>query len=623
MDPPFMVDQEVKPPMLMRRGFVPEEHDRQQFNYDVKIPFPQGQYYPPRLSVRGIPMKAYGGIGPDSGMQSQEIHYSDPRYVAQDMSYDDKRFKSYYGYPILSLTPAHAGMVGILNPGQSAMMNTGMHAAIPSTMAPGISSMGVSSGSNMANMGIGAPMAPNMTNMANNMGTNMGTAMTGMTNLVPAITSSIGSGIGPVGAYDANVNSTQNPQNTASGSLDSGIGPVGYNINNNGHPASLPNMQPRMATSLNASMGSSMTHSNENEQTLNTANTSIGSNNALNVNHPSSTFPGKLEEGGGLVSPIPPLHAQQLFVNKEEDGRKVESNSHILSKCSRCKKDFTQNLSVSKGSFSGKLGGDQKIYKLCGHCRDLQRERLRRWQKKTKDKQGACRRCGNDIPPEQQKYVLCPLCRQNLRIRKANRAAQGKCVHCSGPINLLVINDEKGDENGRRSSILGGSYKVCQRCRENDKIRRTNLERLGNCNRCAKALSSEEQGRHKVCLNCRQKKKKIGSVSLYSGFPGVPSMVAMDSSQQPQPMNVPPPPQKMAHMNYVLVDQSSMIGSVAMNQMMNVSGPVSQQDYVPPYPQMIHLPDMYKAQLAQYPIQQQPDQIPQSQYLLQRPQFNR
>ncbi|RKP29683.1 hypothetical protein METBISCDRAFT_18077 [Metschnikowia bicuspidata] len=448
----------------MRRSFLPEDAASQQYNHDVKIPFPQAKYFPPRLSMRGIPLKAYGTLSNDAPSSAPEVHLSDPRFLLQDVSYDDKRFKNYYGYAIqllLALNPAGGGMIGMPNPN---------HAMTS------------------------APMS--------------------MNGMVP-------------------------------------------------HP------------------------------------------------HQQSSFPGKLEEFNGLVSPI--LPAQMLQI-KEDEQRKTEAENQIQSKCSRCQKEFTQSLMVSKDLFLGKFGAEPKIFKLCDHCRDLQRERLRRWQKKAKEKQGACRRCGHVIPIEQQKYVLCPQCRRNLRMRKANRAAQGKCVHCSGPINFLIVGED-ADENGRSPSVVGATYKLCQRCRENDKIRRTNLERMGNCNRCAKALSTEEQGCHKVCLKCRQKKKKIGSVSLHSGFPGVPSMVAIDGMQGVPQKNVVP-------MNYVPVDQSLMVGSTSVSLMV-VGGHMSQQEYVPPYTQVISLLDMYKAQLAQYQMQPQQDQPAQGQYLLQRPQLNR
>ncbi|GMG30948.1 unnamed protein product [Ambrosiozyma monospora] len=142
--------------------------------------------------------------------------------------------------------------------------------------------------------------------------------------------------------------------------------------------------------------------------------------------------------------------------------------------CSRCKKVFPQT--------------GPKPFKLCAHCRELQRQRSRRWQNKTKQKTGACRRCGVKMTLENSEFVLCEHCRMSLRSRKANRAAHGRCVHCSGP---------KEDDD---------RFKVCLRCRQNDKIRRTNLEKLGACNRCAQPLIDQDQG-HKVCGKCRSKKK--------------------------------------------------------------------------------------------------------------------
>lgn len=606
-----MVEQDTKPPAQTRRNFYSEESDRLQYNYDAKIPFPQSQYYPPRLSVRGMPMKAFGGIATDPGTSTQEMHHGDPRYLPQDMSHEDKRFRNYYGYPIQSLAPGHGGMMGFLNPNQAGMMNNGLPGGIPTTMTIGIGSVGVGAGVNMGTgIGMGTMNSGIGPNMNSGMSAGMGGAGTGpgsvASNLGPNSNQVAGSGNGINIGQDGNPSSNTRVAMRPQMSLGSGIGPIPVLVNSGQHSSSLPNMQGGMMSSVPTSMGSTMGNNNEADYSMTTTNTD-GSKMMRN-NQQSSIFPGKLEEGGGLVSPIPPLHVQQQLVNKEDEHRKIDSDNQIQSKCSRCKKEFTQSLLVAKDSFMGKFGTEPKIFKLCDHCRDLQRERLRRWQKKTKDKQGACRRCGNEIPLDQQKYVLCPLCRQNLRIRKANRAAQGKCVHCSGPINLLIINDENGDENGRRPSVAGGFYKVCQRCRENDKIRRTNLERMGNCNRCAKALSSEERGRHKVCLNCRQKKKKISNVPFYGGFSGVPSsMVAMDNSQQQ--MSIPPPQKNMiSHMNYMPVDQNSMMGFAPVNPMINVGGHIHQQDYVPPYPQMIQLPDMYKAQMAQFPVQQQPDQ---------------
>ncbi|CAH6721463.1 hypothetical protein CLIB1444_06S02740 [[Candida] jaroonii] len=211
-----------------------------------------------------------------------------------------------------------------------------------------------------------------------------------------------------------------------------------------------------------------------------------------------------------LETPIPPLHVQQKYLN---DTNKIvdvnESSQFLRSNCSRCKKDFDQPIIIPKVKDSNddvaKPLVEPKIFKLCQHCRELQRQRSRRWQKKTKEKFGVCRRCGNDIPPDLQKFVLCLNCRQNLRFRKANRAKQGRCVHCSGPLDTSIITNNN-ENNGIPKP--NKNFKVCQRCRENDKIRRNNLEKLGNCNRCAKPLSNEDIGKHKVCINCRTKKKK-------------------------------------------------------------------------------------------------------------------
>lgn len=312
---------------------------------------------------------------------------------------------------------------------------------------------------------------------------------------------------------------------------------------------------------------------------------------SLTTQDKSPTMPGAA--GGirsGLVMPIPPLHVQQQLANNEDRVRKAETENTILSKCSRCKKEFVQRLIIPKDSAgAAKVGVEPKVFKLCHHCRDLQRQRSRRWQKKTKDKHGACRRCGLEIPELEQKFVLCPQCRQNLRVRKASRAAQGKCVHCLGPINSLIIDDEP---ESRR--LLTAAYKVCQRCRENDKIRRTNLERMGNCNRCAKALTLSEQGKHKVCTSCRQKKKK----GLFSGASSEP--LIPDATQ-----NVLVPP-----MGFISSDLALMMAS----------GMPMQQDYLMTYGyQVVQAPDAYKTQLALPQMMPLENYLAQQYYGFQRP----
>ncbi|AOA62423.1 Putative G-box binding factor [Komagataella phaffii CBS 7435] len=164
-----------------------------------------------------------------------------------------------------------------------------------------------------------------------------------------------------------------------------------------------------------------------------------------------------------------------------------EEESHLTAEtigCTRCKKQFEQ--------------GPRK-YKLCPYCRKLQRERSRRWQQKTKEKVGVCRRCGITMDPgESEQFVLCGKCRGSLRTKKRHRAEEGRCVHCSGE-----------NENS--------AYKVCSRCRSNDKERRISLEKRGLCNRCATLLTDLERD-HKVCLKCRNKKrycKGAGRKSLH------------------------------------------------------------------------------------------------------------
>ncbi|KAL6454517.1 WOR3 White-opaque regulator 3 [Candida maltosa Xu316] len=315
-----------------------------------------------------------------------------------------------------------------------------------------------------------------------------------------------------------------------------------------------------------------------------------------------------------------------------------EDQQMVRSNCTRCKKEFDQPVIIPKMNDSNSANGSKilaepKIFKLCQHCRDLQRQRSRRWQKKTKDKQGVCRRCGTEIPLEERKFVLCPNCRQNLRTRKANRAAQGKCVHCSGPLDASIL--VKDPVNGGDLESNGGekrvgrpsstsSYKVCQRCRENDRIRRLNLEKMGNCNRCAKALDPSDYGRNKVCATCRTKKKKNSNSPpdsnttspLYNG----------GYQQQPQSLpiahhlnnNTQPPPQDQMNINNsgspitgTTADQHHHYQQQQQQQYSSVPVPVQQHHYVPSY---IPIPsNQYPHHVAPPPppsIHQHPPQHP-------------
>ncbi|CAK9437123.1 uncharacterized protein LODBEIA_P15410 [Lodderomyces beijingensis] len=378
-----------------------------------------------------------------------------------------------------------------------------------------------------------------------------------------------------------------------------------------------------------------------------------------------------------IIAPIPPLHIQQQLFTKNEghplgvenpeapggeggggggtsmpasqgniaNGNgardeektlaevKLEAEEHemIRSTCTRCKKEFMQRIIIPKTNETSGGGSkalaEPKIFKLCDHCRDLQRQRSRRWQKKTKDKQGVCRRCGTEIPHDERKFVLCPSCRQNLRTRKASRAAQGKCVHCSGPLDAsILIKNEDGnvvvstdlsptlrahdDEPATRDGH-GGSYKVCQRCRENDKIRRTNLEKLGNCNRCAKPLDSSDYGRHKVCSYCRSRKKRVSRTSVGGGgggngeehyaMPHPQYGVGHDQQQQHQ--------QGMMH-HHAVAHLQSIPGSSAVEA--PYSNGISMQHptgYPQPY---LPYPGYTPQPQQQQPHQQQQQPLPQS-----------
>lgn len=159
-----------------------------------------------------------------------------------------------------------------------------------------------------------------------------------------------------------------------------------------------------------------------------------------------------------------------------EDSRPENLAKYPTSSCNRCKKTFSQ------------IG--PKPFKMCEHCRILQRQRSKRWQHKLKQKEGVCTRCGTELPvDDRNSYVLCQHCRDMLRSKKMTRFLEGKCVHCSGP------RDDDGD------------YKVCKKCREKDRLRRLSLEHKGLCNRCTSIIPTDQKG-HKMCEICRVKKKK-------------------------------------------------------------------------------------------------------------------
>lgn len=326
----------------------------------------------------------------------------------------------------------------------------------------------------------------------------------------------------------------------------------------------------------------------------------------------------------GLMPPIPPLHLQQqttytrIMTNDTTNQRSSQRGGHkspinpedrqtIYSTCTRCKKEFDQTIVLRKQESSDNAKSflpEPKIFKLCQHCRDLQRQRSRRWQQKTKERKGVCRRCGVDIPIEEQRFVLCPQCRQNLRERKANRAAHGRCVHCSGPLTSEFVTNEYGTVAGHlNDSIIQiqgqGSinnptgnmqenikdefekinFKVCQRCRTNDKIRRGNLERLGACNRCAKPLDPQELGRHKVCAKCRNRKKRnLENNSIKMPFVNEPSNV--NNNFLPSLPNPLPPSGYVSYESNVIfangsvgAGSGSFTGSVGLSATNSINGP--------------------------------------------------
>lgn len=544
---------------VARRGCYGEEEDMRPSGADNRTLVPSGALF--HQSTRG---PARAGSFTDFG--SLDMPMNDPRYVPQDIAMqvreaEARRSKSNFGYPLATGVPAPDGMAngfGAMTSGIAAMSGVngaGMNGAVMN--GAGVNGVGMN--------GAGIPGNVSGTNVNGVTGFN-GSAINGAGGGMPGLNGPGISGFafngmqGGLGGVMTGNTVTSGPSGNKAmvgGSIMSGSGSV------NSGGVAVPAYAPYVPTGQSG------------------ANVISSANSAYNIG--PSAFPSMpappagehvnvknedaeigMHEPGvdydaskparGLKPPIPPLHVQQQLSAADPVPEPNEAQNMILTSCSRCKKDFVQNLLRAKNQTTSRGTVEPKIYKLCNHCRDLQRQRSRRWQKKTKDKEGACRRCGGPIPESEQNYVLCAVCRTNLRTRKASRAANGRCVHCSGPIGELIFGSDAAGSGRRSTGSRGLDFKVCQRCRENDKIRRTNLEKMGNCNRCAKALDTHDQGRNKVCSRCRDKKKKNSDAfDLHPALaPPVPHV-----SGPTVPVDMVPP------VGYLPVDQG-MLPSVPM-----------------------------------------------------------
>lgn len=153
----------------------------------------------------------------------------------------------------------------------------------------------------------------------------------------------------------------------------------------------------------------------------------------------SSSIDSTQSDDSKLLPDITDMQAMELmtpfkYLEEPDDYKPENLIKYQTSCCNRCKRKFAQ------------IG--PKAYRMCSLCRSKQRQRSRKWQLKTRKKEGVCRRCGSKISKELTHFVLCAKCRRSLRARKAKRAKLGRCVHCSGPNNDSM-----------------GKYKVCKRCR--------------------------------------------------------------------------------------------------------------------------------------------------------------
>ncbi|OBA23984.1 hypothetical protein METBIDRAFT_115782 [Metschnikowia bicuspidata var. bicuspidata NRRL YB-4993] len=118
----------------------------------------------------------------------------------------------------------------------------------------------------------------------------------------------------------------------------------------------------------------------------------------------------------------------------------------VVTQCNRCGKDFVQKKARDQKSARGKVGRVPRLYKLCEHCREMGKGRSRRWQMRTKEHGGLCRRCGAMLAGSDEPYVLCTKCRQAFRDRKVRRATEGKCVQCCEPMGYAgAALEEEGE----------------------------------------------------------------------------------------------------------------------------------------------------------------------------------
>lgn len=116
---------------------------------------------------------------------------------------------------------------------------------------------------------------------------------------------------------------------------------------------------------------------------------------------------------------VPPCQLTSPAAHMHDDNA-----SRTGSACNRCRKKFIQDDIASSPE-----SGIPKIFKLCGRCRAQQRERSRRWLDNMKRVDGACRRCGSEIPPGPNiRFVLCAECRLRLRTRKKMRDLKTDCA---------------------------------------------------------------------------------------------------------------------------------------------------------------------------------------------------
>lgn len=165
------------------------------------------------------------------------------------------------------------------------------------------------------------------------------------------------------------------------------------------------------------------------------------------------------------LAPLPLPRALPLPLPRPVDA----PEESVVTQCNRCEKDFVQKKARDQKSARGRVGRVPRLYKLCEHCREMGKGRSRRWQMRTREHGGLCRRCGLELETTDGEFVLCVKCRQAFRDRKHRRITEGKCIQCCEPLAEPITGSMAEQMAGPDSEGAGLEKPLqrrCQKCRE-------------------------------------------------------------------------------------------------------------------------------------------------------------